>query len=89
LGSEINGLFFVFADSRPRYFWMKDMKFSLDAIWVENNQIVSLTENIQITSPSGEINRFASTVSADAVLEVPAGFITKNSLKIGDFVKLD
>ncbi|MCX6743404.1 MAG: DUF192 domain-containing protein, partial [Candidatus Parcubacteria bacterium] len=29
-----SGMLFVFSDKRYRFFWMKDMKFSLDIIWI-------------------------------------------------------
>lgn len=83
---ENAGMLFVFPDYKIRTFWMKDMKFSIDIIWILNNKIIDITKNAPM--PSGEtIPTFESTESINYVLEVNAGFSEKNSIKIGDMVK--
>ena len=76
------GMFFIF--DKPGYlsFWMKDMNFPIDIIWFdEDYHAVSLEENIS----SGTYPQvFTPQVLAKYVLEVPAHFITKNKIKIGD-----
>lgn len=83
------GMLFVFDSPERRTFWMKDMRFSLDFIWIRNRKIVGFTENVppptatkgvpQIVSPREDI---------DQVLEVPAGFIEQNQIKLGNDVYL-
>jgi uncharacterized membrane protein (UPF0127 family) len=81
---ETQGMLFIFKDDDIHRFWMKDMKFSIDIIWMNNQlQIVTIVpscpactaEPCAIYSPSAK-SRF--------VLEVPAGFSAKHQLKQGD-----
>lgn len=81
------GMFFVFdkADFYP--FWMKDMKFPLDIIWIgEDFTITDIQENIQ---PETFPQTFVSDVPSRYVLEVHAGFSTTNGFVAGDRVLLD
>lgn len=36
------GMLFVFPDKQIREFWMKDMNFSLDIIWITDNRVVGV-----------------------------------------------
>lgn len=79
-----NGMFFVFDDAEEHGFWMKDMEFSIDIIWIdENNQIVDMEENV---SPDTYPTVFTPDVPARFVLEVMAGWAAENDVEIGDTV---
>jgi len=77
------GVLFLFANPGKYVFWMKDMNFSIDAIWLRDGEIVDLTTNIEPTLAGEDIPTFAPLVLADAVLEVPAGFSQQHGLKLG------
>jgi len=84
------GMLFVFPDSRPRNFWMKDMRFALDFVWINDNQIVGFDKNVPPPAKTGgkpAVVYFPSL--ADWVLEVNAGFIDTHHLQIGDTVVLN
>ena len=82
------GMLFIFPDSRPRSFYMKNTRFPLDIIYLDaNKQIVSIQENAQ---PFNE-NSLPSNAPAKYVLEVNAGLANKWQLVVGDkinYIKL-
>src|SRR3989344_9248343 len=46
LGSE-EGMLFLFEDLGKHGFWMKDMKFAIDIIWIQEDRIVGFKKNAQ------------------------------------------
>lgn len=76
------GMFFVF-DEADRYgFWMKDMKFNIDIIWLnDHGEIIYMKESV---SPDTYPETFAPETPALYVLEVPAGFAAEKHLELGD-----
>lgn len=76
------GLFFVFKDSGLHGIWMKDMKFSIDIIWMDEQlRIVDIHRDI---SPDTYPTSFHPQVPARFALEVEAGFSLKHDVKIGE-----
>jgi len=41
-----SGMVFLYDHSEQFEFWMKDMKFPLDFVWIRDKTVVDLTENI-------------------------------------------
>lgn len=81
------GMFFIFDTNDVHGFWMKDMLFDIDIIWIDSSfNIVDVKENVmpesfpQVFKPRG-ISRY--------VLEVNAGFVEEYNIKIGDSVRFD
>ena len=78
------GLLFIFDVPGEYFFWMKDMNFPIDIIWMGSDmRIVDLTEN---ASPESYPAEFTSRTPAQYVLEVPEGTIKKQNFHIGDVV---
>ena len=76
------GLLFVYEDLEHPSIWMKDMNFAIDIIWLsESKKIIDYKKNV---SPSTYPESFKPKKPAKYVLEVNAGFIEKNELKIDD-----
>lgn len=84
--SNNQGMLFSFNPPQKPGFWMKDMKFSIDIIWVNNNQIVDITKNLSYQD-SGLIKYYPNVDISHAV-EVNAGWCEKNSIKLGDSVEI-
>jgi len=77
-----SGLLFIFERDDFYDIWMKDMKFSIDIIWLDSQGIiVGIKEN---ASPETYPESFTSSVPARYVLETNAGWISQNRIKIGD-----
>jgi uncharacterized membrane protein (UPF0127 family) len=83
-------MLFVFAQPQRVQFWMKDMKFNLDFVWLRNLQIVQLTENVPAPAtgtPTTSLPTFSADQPVDMVLEMPQGSIQKLKLKVGGTLK--
>lgn len=80
------GMLFVFDKPDIYGFWMKDMSYPLDFIWIDKNKrVVSVTENIY---PESYPTVFYPNIAVLYVLEVPAGSIKRFSLEVGDMAKI-
>src|SRR3989338_6297137 len=68
-----HGMLFLFPFVEKRAFWMKDMNFSIDIIWINNGEIVDIAPNLP---PAIEANPpvYYPRLPVNAVLEVNAGF---------------
>lgn len=75
------GMLFVFEKPGRYAFWMKDMRFSLDIIWLSGDEVVFVAHDVS-SNFSGVIE---SSVFADRVIEVNAG--VANNIKEGERVK--
>ncbi len=81
---EDTGLFFVFDVADLHGIWMKDMKFSIDILWISpEDTVVHIEENV---SPETYPDVFYPSAPAMAVLEVPAGFVKQSGIALGDVV---
>ncbi len=80
-------MLFVFDSNAQHAIWMKDMKFAIDILWLdESKKIIEIAQNVppepgkrdrdlKIYSPSGE-SRY--------VLETNAGITSLNNIQVGD-----
>jgi uncharacterized membrane protein (UPF0127 family) len=75
------GVLFVFDKPAGYAFWMKDMKFNIDIVWIgPDKKVVYEKENL---SPATYPNSFTNPVPAKYVLEVAAGQAGKLGLRPG------
>lgn len=88
------GMLFDFKMPMIQRFWMKDMTFDLDMIWLdENYKIVHLEKNALANSyniENSDASQFFSNNQnnlARYVLEINAGLVDKMNLKEGDVLK--
>jgi len=77
-------MLFVFTDSSVRNFWMKDMQFDLDMLWISGSEIVKISRNISHEKGSGEA--VDSGLAVDKVIELNAGTSDRLQLQEGDQV---
>ncbi len=79
------GMLFIFPTPSKHHFWMKDMKFNLDMIWIDEDlNVVYIKEN---ASPFYFPESYGPEIDCKYVLELNAGFVKKYNLKIGDKVE--
>lgn len=82
---ENEGMLFVFPTPGKYNFWMKEMNFPIDIIWLDRDfHIIYIKKNIP---PSSYPESFGPEKDSMYVLEVLAGFSEKNNLHLGDFVE--
>ncbi len=75
------GMLFIFPQVQPECFWMKDMHFSIDMIWVNTKkQVVYIKHNV---SPSTYPDSFCPTQPVKYVIELSAGMTNNAGLRVG------
>jgi uncharacterized protein len=81
---ENESMLFVFDKPEKHSFWMKDMKFPIDIIWLDSNgKIVHIEENLEpcplvIICPS-----YTPNADSQYVLETAAGFTQRHNISLG------
>ncbi len=85
LGSD-SGMLFIFSESDYYNFWMKDMRFPIDIIWIQGDIIIDISKNVfpEFGVNLEKMKLYQPRQKANRVLEVNAGFADKNNIKIGD-----
>lgn len=80
------GMLFLFDRSGKHGFWMKDMNFSIDIIWLdENNRVVYVEQSI---SPETYPKTFEPAKNAKKVVELNAGFVNQENINRGETLKI-
>lgn len=82
-----NGMLFLFDPPAVPLFWMKDMSFNLDFVWILDNEVVDVTRNVPY--PNSQVDgenlpRYTPKTKINFVLEAPQGDAA--DIKVGDTV---
>ncbi len=81
------GMLFSYQTKSIRPFWMKDMEFPLDFLWIDENKIIQINENISINNlPPPEDIRTIKPI--DKVIELNAGTCKEFGIKVGDNIEI-
>lgn len=83
--AENEGMFFVFPKPVLQKFWMKDMKFPIDIVWIRDNQVVGMIIGAE-PEPGPEYIFYKSPEPVDKVLELSVGSVVRLGIKTGDEV---
>ena len=79
------GMLFVFKPAQIATFWMKDMRFPLDMVWINNGRVIGISRNVPVP-PAGtttaKLPTYSPNALVDYVLEVNAG--QADNVSIGD-----
>ncbi|MDZ4385158.1 MAG: DUF192 domain-containing protein [Candidatus Moranbacteria bacterium] len=75
-------MLFIFPEPARYSFWMKDMKFNLDIVWISGASVKSIEKNVPFAEGEREVVRPDAPI--DKVLEFNAGVSDEIGLKIGD-----
>lgn len=82
--AEDRGMFFIYPEPGNYSFWMKEMKFNLDFVFINDQKVVDLKENIPFPQEGEEPEMIETEMEFDKVLEINQGMIEKIGIKIGD-----
>lgn len=85
------GMLFLFDEPQQPVFWMKDVDYPIDILWLYDTTIIDSTTNLEPESPSTALEnyqRYAPNVPVTAVLEVPAGFVQDQNITIGQVIEI-
>ncbi|MEK7569974.1 MAG: DUF192 domain-containing protein [Patescibacteria group bacterium] len=80
------GMLFVFSEAGSYEFWMKDMRLSLDIVWIHDGKIIDISRNIPPPAKGAEPARVRPAYPASQVLEVSSGVAA--SWQPGDMVTI-
>ena len=86
------GMLFAFPEEAIATFWMKDVKFDLDIIWIRDSKIVKIDKNAKAPkagTPDNKLALYKSDQPIDYVLEVNSGFVEKNKIEVGQIVSFE
>lgn len=81
------GMIFVFDQSGSYPFWMKDMKFAIDIIWLdEQKKVVDIASDVPAQPGKSERDLivYKPKDNSKYVLEVNAGLSALNNIQVGD-----
>ena len=90
LGAD-NGMLFIFSRGSMQSFWMKDMHFPLDMIWIIGDTVAGFAQNVPAPASGTalwNLPLYTSPDNVDKVLEVNAGTVAKYGIQIGDVMKI-
>lgn len=83
------GMLFVFAKEGIYPFWMKDMKFALDMVWIaKNGTVVGIAADSQPCGAGPVCIPILPISNSSYVLEVNVGVANSTGLKLGDKVAI-
>lgn len=86
-----HGMLFVLPEKGQPQFWMKEMRFDLDLVWIADSQIVEITGRVPKPESQilpGQLPRYLPQESVDMVLEIEAGQADDWQLQVGDDLTL-
>ncbi|MBU2542261.1 DUF192 domain-containing protein [Patescibacteria group bacterium] len=88
---EYDGMIFIFNKYAKHAIVMRDMEFKIDIVWFKNGEVVDIAPDVPLESNVSEDNlkRYYPRVEANVVLELPAGWVEENGLKIGDKIEVN
>jgi uncharacterized membrane protein (UPF0127 family) len=88
--AEHEGMLFLFPTPKIQSFWMKEMNFAIDILWIRDGRIVGISPDLPPPPRMlMQLPRYASPEPCDVVLEVRAGQAKRWGLAIGDPVRVE
>jgi uncharacterized protein len=88
--AENEAMLFVFDNEGEHTFWMKDMKFAIDIIWINSNKtVVHIEHNLQPCGYSLFCPTYKPGQDSLYVLETVGGFAEKHDVVQGTQIQFD
>jgi uncharacterized protein len=83
-----SGMLFIFPKPGIYPFWMKEMYFPLDFVWILDHKVIDITRNVPapVKYEDLDLPLYQSVGPVDKVLEINAGSNDKFGIKIGDTI---
>lgn len=75
--------------TEPSSFWMKDVKFDLDLVYVKKDGTIVDIIQMKKHIGGGALSSYNTTKQSDYAIELPGNFCQNNGVNIGDTVEVD
>lgn len=82
-------MLFIYSEPTKPVFWMKDMRFPVDMIFIANSRIVDIAKEMTPPMPEQAWQTHSPPVPIEQVLEVNAGLSDRKGWKVGDAIRLN
>jgi uncharacterized membrane protein (UPF0127 family) len=82
------GMLFLYDEPARRGFWMPDMHFDIDIVWIRAGRVVHIEPRVPHVV-SGALPTYRPEAPADTVLEVVAGTAERLGWRVGDPVRVE
>jgi uncharacterized membrane protein (UPF0127 family) len=83
--SDTSGMLFIFDTPDYYSFWMKEMNFPIDIIFINGSKVTTIYKRVPTpSSPSETPPLYKPSFPSDKVLEINAGLSDKYGIKEGD-----
>jgi uncharacterized protein len=87
---ESEAMLFVFEESAQHSFWMKDMKFPIDIIWLDSDgKVVHIEQNLQPCVSVLICTSYSPDIDSQYVLETVAGFTQRHNISVGTNIDIE
>lgn len=84
------GMLFIFEKEGIYPFWMRNMKFPIDIIFIKGDKVVKIFDNVKPPqSPDEDIPIYKPESPSDKVLEINAGQAKEFGIKVGDSIQFN
>ena len=83
------GMLFIFSESDYYSFWMKNMKFPIDIIFINKNKIVDIFKNVPTQKNNDNLPIYKTHKKADRVLEINSGLSKEYKIEVGTEVRIN
>jgi len=88
--NENESMLFVFSSAANQAFWMKDMKFPIDIIWMDvNKTVIHIEHSLEPCSTIGYCQTYNPGADSLYVLETVAGFADRHGVTEGTKMQFD
>jgi uncharacterized protein len=81
---ESEAMLFIFEESAQHSFWMKDVKFPIDIIWLDSDgKVGHIEQNLQPYVSVLICISYSPDIDSQYVLETVAGFTQRRNISVG------
>lgn len=80
---NLDGMLFIFPHYHIPVFWMKNMHFPIDMIWLSDGKVIDITQNAKVETVD-KLPTYSPRTPVNMVLETRAGWAEENGITIGD-----
>ena len=87
---ENEAMLFIFEEPAKHSFWMKDMKFPIDIIWLDSaRKVVHIERNLQPCASVFFCTGYSPSADSQYVLETVAGFAQRHNVNMGSDIDFE